>query len=131
QRRRGADSVGTVTQHEVLLAEGIEATAIAEKIDDQFRGGPVATDTRPKGVFQAKSLGDLAQLIALSYYLGMACVGLVLALVATTTLMSVQDRVQEHAVLQTIGFSGPRVFALVLTESVVLGVAGGALGVGA
>ncbi|MEX0718538.1 MAG: ABC transporter permease [Planctomycetaceae bacterium] len=130
QRRRGADSVGTVTQHEVLLAEGIDAAAVAENIDDQFRGGPVETDTRPKGVFQAKSLGDLAQLIALSYYLGLACVGLVLALVATTTLMSVQDRVQEHAVLQTLGFSGPRVFALVLTESVVLGLAGGALGVG-
>jgi putative ABC transport system permease protein len=42
----------------------------------------------------------------------------------------VQDRVKEHAVLQTIGFSGPRVFRLVLAESVLLSLAGGALGVG-
>jgi putative ABC transport system permease protein len=89
----------------------------------------VQTDTRPKGVFQAKSLGDLTQLISLSHYLAYACVGLVLALVATTTIMSVQDRVTEHAVLQTIGFSGPRVFRLVLAESVILGLAGGVIGV--
>jgi putative ABC transport system permease protein len=81
-------------------------------------------------VFQAKSLGDLTELIGLTRYIGLACVGLVLALVATTTLMSIQDRVQEHAVLQTLGFSGPRIFHLVLSESVLLSLAGGAIGVG-
>ena len=30
-----------------------------------FKAGPVETDTRPKGVFQAKSLGDLTQLIGM------------------------------------------------------------------
>jgi putative ABC transport system permease protein len=96
-----------------------------------FRGGPVATDTRPKGVFQAKSLGDLTQLIRLARYLAYACVGLVLALVSTTTLMSVQDRIREHAILQTLGFTGTRVFQLVLSESTLLSLAGGILGVGA
>jgi putative ABC transport system permease protein len=96
-----------------------------------FRGGPVQTDTRPKGVFQAQSLGDLTQLIGMAHYLGYACVGLVLSLVATTTVMSVQDRIQEHAVLQTLGFTGVKVFLLVLAESVLLGTAGGLIGVSA
>ena len=87
------------------------------------------TDTRPKGVFQAQSLGDLTQLISMAHFLGYSCVGLVLALVATTTVMSVEDRVKEHAVLQTIGFSGPRVFRLVMAESILLSLAGGAIGV--
>jgi putative ABC transport system permease protein len=129
QRNKDQDLVGTVTQHEILLAPGIDVIAKAEEIDDLFRGGPVETDTRPKGVFQAKSLGDLTQLIALAHYLGYACVGLVLALVATTTVMSVQDRIKEHAVLQTLGFTGRRVFQLVLSESVLLSIAGGILGV--
>ncbi len=129
QRSKGFNLVGTVTQIEVLLNEGVDPIAKCSEIDDQFRGGPVETDTRPKGVFQAQSLGDLIQLIGMAHYLGIACVGLVLVLVATTTLMSVQDRVREHAVLQTIGFSGPRVFRLVLTESVLLGLAGGLFGV--
>jgi putative ABC transport system permease protein len=131
QRGKAADLVGTVTQHEVLLDAGVDAAAKSDEIDALFRGGPVETDTRPKGVFQAKSLGDLTQLIGLAHYLGYACVGLVLALVATTTVMSVQDRIKEHAVLQTLGFTGRRVFGLVLVESTLLSILGGLAGVGA
>lgn len=130
QRGRDQNTVGTVTQFEVLLDAQSDTLAKSEAIDDAFRSAPVATVTRPKGVFQAKSLGDLTELIRLSHYLGIACVGLVLALVATTTIMAVQDRVKEHAVLQTIGFSGPRVFGLVLSESVLTSAAGGVVGVG-
>ena len=131
QRMSKQDLVGTVTQHEVLLENGVDPIAKSDEIDDLFRGGPVETDTRPKGVFQAKSLGDLTQLISLAHILGYACVGLVLALVATTTVMSVQDRIQEHAVLQTLGFTGARVFRLVVSESVLLSIAGGICGVAA
>jgi putative ABC transport system permease protein len=131
QRGKGMNLVGTVTQMEILLDEGIDPVKKSREVDELFRGGPVETDTRPKGVFQAESLGDLAQLIGMAHYLGYACVGLVLALVATTTVMSVQDRIKEHAVLQTIGFSGPRVFRLVMTESVLLSVIGGIVGVAA
>jgi putative ABC transport system permease protein len=130
QRTKGVNLVGTVTQHEVLLEEGTDATAKCQEIDGLLRRGPVETDTRPKGVFQAKSLGDLTQLIGMTHYLGYACVGMVLALVATTTVMSVQDRIKEHAVLQTIGFTGWQVFGLVLSESILLSLAGGIIGVG-
>jgi putative ABC transport system permease protein len=130
QRRRSRNLAGTVTQFEVLLDPNAAGDRICRQIDQAFRGGPAATDTRPKGAFQASSLGDLSHLIGLAGYLALACVGLVLALVATTTFMAVQDRIREHAVLQTIGFSGRRVFALVLAESVLLSVAGGVLGVG-
>jgi putative ABC transport system permease protein len=130
QRGQQEDRVGTVTQHEVLLEPGADAAAKSDEIDALLRGGPVETDTRPKGVFQAKSLGDLTQLIGLAHWLGYACLGLVLALVATTTVMSVQDRIQEHAVLQTLGFTGARVFQLVVSESALLSMAGGIVGVG-
>jgi putative ABC transport system permease protein len=127
QRRNSEDYAGTVTQHEILLNPG--ADAVADAVDDLFRGGPTATDTRPKGAFQAKSLGDLQELIGVSHYLGYACTGLVLALVATTTVMSVQDRMKEYAVLQTLGFTGRRVLRLVLGESMLLSLTGGSLGI--
>jgi putative ABC transport system permease protein len=130
QRAKGRNLVGTATQLEVLLNEGVDPDAKCAEVDDLFRGGPVETVTRPKGVFQAKSLGDLTQLIEMSHYLGYACVALILALVATTTVMSVQDRIKEYAVLQTIGFSCARIFRLVLTESILLSAAGGTIGVG-
>jgi putative ABC transport system permease protein len=131
ERTRGLNSVGTVTQFEVKLADGADANAVSRAIDEAFHGGPVATDTRPKDVFQMNAVGDLAELIGFAHYLGYACVGLVLALVSTTALMAVQDRVREHAVLQTLGFTGVRIFGLVLSESLLVGVAGGVLGVSA
>ena len=80
-------------------------------------------------MFQADTLADLAELIGFIHWLGYACVGLVLSLVATTTVMSVQDRIKEHAVLQTLGFRPLRVFRLVVTESTLLSTIGGGLGV--
>ena len=45
--------------------------------------------------------------------------------------MSVEDRIKEHAVLQTIGFSGPRVFLTCYDgKRVCLAIAGGVIGVG-
>lgn len=124
-------AVGTVTQFEVELDDSADAEVVRREIDDLFHGGPIVTDTRPKGIFEANAVGDLIELIGFARYLGFACVGLVLALVGTTTLMAVQDRVREHAVLQTLGFSGPLIFRLVIAESMLVGIAGGIVGVGA
>jgi putative ABC transport system permease protein len=131
QRARGQNDVGTVTQLEIQLADQADPDQVAAAIDAQFHAGPVATTTRTKGKFQADTLADLAELIGFIHWLGYACVGLVLSLVATTTVMSVQDRIKEHAVLQTLGFRPFRVFRLVVTESTLLSTLGGALGVAA
>lgn len=131
QRTPGMNLVGTVTQHEVVLDESADPTNVASLIDDKFRAGPVETDTRTKGVFQASSLADLVELIELSHYLGYACVGLMTMLISTTTFMAVQDRIKEHSVLQTLGFSGSIVFLLVLAESVLISLGGGVVGTGA
>lgn len=129
QRARGQEDVGTVTQLEVHLTDGADPDALAATIDASFHAGPVATTTRTKGMFQADTLSDLAELIGFIHWLGYACVGLVLSLVATTTVMSVQDRIKEHAVLQTLGFRPFRVFRLVMFESTLLSAMGGSLGV--
>lgn len=121
--------MGTVTQLEVHLADQADPDQVAAAIDAELHSGPVATTTRTKGMFQADTLSDLAELIGFIHWLGYACVGLVLSLVATTTVMSVQDRIKEHAVLQTLGFRPFRVFRLIVTESTLLSTLGGVLGV--
>ena len=77
------------------------------------------------------TLADLAELIGFAHWLGYACVGLVLALVATTTVMAVQDRIKEHAVLQTLGLRPGRIFRLIVAESILQSLAGGTIGIGA
>ncbi len=128
QYTRGLDAAGLVTQHEVLLTEDADPDRVASEIDSKLRAGAVATKTRRKGAFQASTLSDLVDLIGFAHWLGYACVGLVLSLVATTTVMSVQDRIKEYAVLQTIGVRPLTTMRLVLTESTVLCVVGGVAG---
>jgi putative ABC transport system permease protein len=43
--------------------------------------------------------------------------------------MAAQDRVKEHAVLQTIGYSGFRIFRLMIAESLIISLTGGLIGV--
>jgi putative ABC transport system permease protein len=128
QYTRGLDAAGLVTQHEVLLTEDADPDRVASEIDSKLRAGSVATKTRRKGAFQASTLSDLVDLIGFAHWLGYACVGLVLSLVATTTVMSVQDRIKEYAVLQTIGVRPLTTMRLVLTESTLLCVVGGVAG---
>lgn len=130
QYTRGLDAAGLVTQHEVHLTDDAEPDAVARSIDEALRAGPVATTTRRKGAFQASTLADLVDLIGFAHWLGYACVALVLSLVATTTVMSVQDRIREHAVLQTLGLRPARVFRLVVAESLLMCLLGGLLGTG-
>lgn len=128
QYTRGHDTVGLVTQHEVMLTEDADPDRVAAAIDANLHSGSVATKTRRKGAFQASTLSDLVDLIGFAHWLGYACVGLVLSLVATTTLMSVQDRIKEYAVLQTIGVRPLTTLRLVLTESTLLCLVGGLSG---
>ncbi|MEO1529015.1 MAG: ABC transporter permease [Planctomycetota bacterium] len=128
QFTRGVDAAGLVTQHEVLLTNDADPDRVAVEIDRVLRSGSVATTTRRKGAFQASTLSDLVDLIGFAHWLGYACVVLVLSLVATTTVMSVQDRMKEYAVLQTIGVRPMRAMRLVLAESTILCVTGGLAG---
>ena len=128
QRTPGLDAVGLVTQLEVHLAPGANPDVVATAIDQKLHAGPVATVTRRKGAFQQSTLADLVDLIGFAHWLGYAAVGLVLSIVATTTLMMVQDRVREHALLQTLGVRPARVFRLVIAESLLLCLGGGLTG---
>ncbi len=128
QYTRGLDAAGLVTQHEVMLTDDADPDRVAAAIDQKLRSGAVATKTRRKGAFQASTLSDLVDLIGFAHWLGYACVALVLSLVATTTVMSVQDRIKEYAVLQTVGVRPLRAMRLVLAESTILCVVGGVAG---
>ena len=56
------------------------------------------------------------------------CLVAVLALIGNAIVLSVQGRIAEHAVLQTVGYPSALIAALIVAEGVLLALIGGGLG---
>ncbi|WP_419190280.1 ABC transporter permease [Saltatorellus ferox] len=130
QRAGPISRLGTVTQFEVLTSEGAEPGRVASEIDEIFATAEEPTDTRPRVAYLESATRDLREILRFGRYLALACVVVVLSLVANTVLMSVQERVREMGVLRAIGFREVHVGALVMGEALALAFFGALIGVG-
>lgn len=120
--------LGTVTQFNVKVDDPAKLDQVAAEIDLLFEAAEQPTTTRSEKAFVAQVAGDMIELIGFTQYLGWGCLIAVLALVGNAIVLSVQDRIKEHAILQTLGYSGSLIGRLIVTEAVVLGVLGGVFG---
>lgn len=121
-----------VTYLEVHPTQPGQAESLAQAIDAKIRDRfQIPTETKPQYAHYAGLMADLVDLIGMTRWLGYVCVGVVVVLVANAVIMAAQDRVKEHAVLQTIGFTGRKIFGLMLSESLLVSLLGGILGIAA
>lgn len=120
--------LGVVTQLNVRVDDPSRLREVAAAIDELFRADQDPTTTRPEKAFVAQVGADVVEIVGFARYLGWGCLAAVLALVANAIVLGVQDRVKEHAVLQTLGFRGGLIARMIIAEGVLLGVAGGLAG---
>jgi len=128
QRAAGGGGLGVVTQFFVKVSDPARAHDVASAIDEEFRTESEPTTTRSEKAFLAQAGADIVQIVGFTAYLGWGCLAAVLALVANSIVLSVQDRIKEHAVLQTLGYRAGLIARLIISEGVIIGLAGGALG---
>jgi putative ABC transport system permease protein len=126
QRSRGQlDQVGMF----ILRAESPEAVPhVIETIDEMFANSPAETKTETEKAF---TLGFLSYLGDVKLMLISVCGALtftILLVSANTMAMSVRERVREVGILKTLGYSPHAVLGILLSESVVIAVIGGMLG---
>jgi putative ABC transport system permease protein len=128
QRAAPVNQLGTVTEFEVELEPGADPKAVAGAIDALFASAEQPTDTRPQLLYLESATRDLREILRFARWLGLACAGVALVLVANTVVMSIQERVREFAVLRTLGFRERHVAGLVVGEALLLTLIGGGLG---
>lgn len=127
--QRAADNeVGMVTQFSVRLEDSALSDRVAQAIDDEFRSDQAPTSTWSEKSFVARVATDIIEIVGFARWLGWGCVAGVFALVFNAIVLSVRDRVRDHAVMQTLGYSRRLIAGLVITESVVLSLTGGLAG---
>ncbi len=127
----GRDRLGIVTQFNVKVADPSLLEPVAEEIDDLFRTAQEPTATFTEKAFVGRIADDIIELVGFARWLGIGCLAAVLALIGNAIVLSVQNRIAEHAILQTLGYSGSLVAWIILAEGVVLSLIGGLLGAAA
>ncbi len=128
QRSAARAGIGIVTQFNVTVENPGMLDQVARAIDEEFRNEAEPTQTRPERAFIAQAGSDIVDIVRFTRILGWGCLAAMLALVANAIVLGVQDRVKEHAVLQTLGFRGGLIARLIVMEGVVIGMLGGAIG---
>lgn len=131
QRAPGAQQLGVVTQFLVRVDDPSRLDDVAARIDDAMRHESDPTSTRSEKAFTARAAADVMELVGFASWVAIGCAAAVLALVANAITLSVQERVRDLAVMETLGYTGPLLAGLVVLESAVLAVAGGLAGIAA
>jgi putative ABC transport system permease protein len=119
---------GTVGWYIVRVKDSNQATQTAGAIDALFVNSSAETKTGTEKAFIqgfAKQTGDIGAIVT---SIGFAVFFTMLLVSANTMAQSVRERTKELAVMKTLGFGDGRVLALVLAESLLLTLVGGAIG---
>lgn len=103
---------------------------VAREIDALFANSPAETETSTEAAFGQAFLEQLGNIgLILTLVIG-AAFATILMIVGTTMVMAINERTKEVAVMKTLGFAPPRIFVHVLSESVLLSLVGGLIGLG-
>jgi len=105
------------------------APAAIDRIDRMFENSSSPTKTETEKAFNASFVTMWGNIGFLVKAIGTAVFFAILLVAANTMMMAGRERIGENAVLKTLGFQDGLLFRLVLVESVLITLLGGALGV--
>jgi len=114
----------------VEIEDPERAGEVSAAIDALFANSDAQTRTETEKAFAASFVAMAGNLALLLNGIGLGVTFTILLVVANTMSIAVRERRTEIAVLKTLGFTSRQVMGLVVAESVLIGVMGGALGIG-
>jgi putative ABC transport system permease protein len=128
-QRATDNKVGIVTQFNIAVNDPSQLGRVAKAIDDEFQYSQDPTSTWSEKHFIARSVTDIIEIVNFARWLGWSCVAGIFALVFNAIILSVRDRVRDHAVMQTLGYSQGLIAGLIIIEGMILSLSGGLVGV--
>jgi putative ABC transport system permease protein len=114
---------------QLQLADPAQAPSVSQRIDDLFRNSSAPTKTETERAFQAGFVTMWGNVAFLVRAIGTAVFFAILFVAANTMMMAARERVNEVAVLKTLGFGDRLLATLVLVEAATVTLVGGGLGI--
>jgi putative ABC transport system permease protein len=113
----------------IKVDRGENVARVAATIDKMFENSDAPTKTLTEKQFQLQFMEMMGNVKFLINGISLIILFAVTLIVANTVAMSARERVTEIAVMRTLGFGRGHVLAFILSESIVMALLGGILGV--
>jgi len=123
-----ASGQGTVGWYVTRVKDPDRAAEIAAAIDAEFANSPYETKSEPEGAFAQSFIEQIGSIGTMLLAILSAVFFTILLIAGNTMAQAVRERTGELGVLKAIGFTNERVLVLILIESCVIAVIGGAVG---
>jgi putative ABC transport system permease protein len=123
----GANRVTGLYYMKVARREDIPRVVAA--IDKMFENSDAPTKTMTEKQFQLQFMEMMGNVKGLIRIISLAILFAVTLIVANTVAMSARERVTEIAVMRTLGYRRSHILSFILSESVLMALLGGVLGV--
>lgn len=127
RRQPGKGQVGWYT---VRVKDPAQAAAVAKAIDEEFANSPYETKAEPEGAFAQGFAEQVGNIGAIMIAILSAVFFTILLVAGNTMAQAVRERTEELGVLKAVGFTNELVLGLVLCESCLIAILGGAGGLG-
>lgn len=127
-RQEFPDRAGQIGWYIVRIDDPAKSAQISQDIDNLFANSRAETKTETERAFQQSFLSAASAVITAMNIMSFVIIGIILLVLGNTMVMSARERTHEFAVLKALGFSGGQLFLLLGGESMILSIAGSALG---
>jgi putative ABC transport system permease protein len=113
----------------IKIDTGENVPRVAATIDKMFENSDAPTKTLTEKQFQLQFMEMMGNVKFLINGISLIIIVAVTLIVANTVAMSARERVTEIAVMRTLGFGRGHILGFILSESVLMALLGGVLGV--
>lgn len=120
---------GNVGWYIVEINDPKDAAMVSAEIDALFKNSPQQTLTETEKAFSAGFIAGFDTIIAGMKIISFLIIGVILLVLANTMIMGARERVNEFALLKTLGFRPFHIFGLLFGESLAIAIIGGLVGV--
>jgi putative ABC transport system permease protein len=123
---RRANQVGVYV---VQIERPDEAASVSAAIDATFKNSLAETLTETEKAFQLSFVSMSDAIVSAIRLVSFVVILIIMAVMANTMAMSARERLSEYATLKALGFGPGFIATLIVGESLLLSLAGGALGI--
>ncbi len=127
-RAEAPPRAGQVGNYIVQIADPTQAAAISETIDRMFDNSLAETLTETEEAFNLSFISMASSIVLGLQIISILVIGIILLVLGNTMAMTARERVNEYAVMKTLGFGSFHIAGVILGESMLIAAFGGLLG---